>query len=59
MSLAQLIKNRRTVYQFEDKPVSLDLVESFIEAAVYAPNHKLTEPWQFFGSWSSNSKSFS
>lgn len=47
MSLAQLIKNRRTVYQFEDKPVSLDLVESFIEAAVYAPNHKLTEPWLF------------
>ncbi|BBN58456.1 nitroreductase family protein [Hydrogenovibrio marinus] len=47
MSLAQLIKNRRTVYQFEDKPISLNLIESFIEAAVHAPNHKLTEPWQF------------
>lgn len=47
MSLIELIKNRRTIYQFKEKEVSLDLIESFIEAAIYAPNHKLTEPWQF------------
>ncbi|WP_024852227.1 nitroreductase family protein [Hydrogenovibrio kuenenii] len=47
MSLTELIKNRRTIYQFIEKEVSLDLIQSFIEAAIYAPNHKLTEPWQF------------
>lgn len=47
MSLAELIKQRRSVFQFKDIPVPDDLIRQFIEAATYAPNHKLTEPWRF------------
>lgn len=57
MSLTELIKQRRTIYQFQEKPVSSTLIESFIEAAIHAPNHKLTEPWKFLmiGSKTQNS----
>lgn len=47
MSLSDLIKQRRSVFQFKDKVVPSDWIMQFIEAAIYAPNHKLTEPWRF------------
>lgn len=47
MSLAELIKQRRSVFQFKDKAVPLDWINHFIEVATYAPNHKITEPWRF------------
>jgi nitroreductase len=30
-----------------DPPISKELVETIIEAAIWAPNHHLTEPWRF------------
>lgn len=47
MELAQLMKERRSVHQFEDRPVSLELVTELLDAAVWVPNHKLTQPWRF------------
>ena len=42
-----LIK-RRTVNNFRsDVTVPSEIVHQAVEAAIYAPNHKLTEPWRF------------
>jgi nitroreductase len=46
-SLSELIRSRRSINSFTDQPVSLELVQDLLETAVYAPNHRLTEPWRF------------
>lgn len=47
MALAELIRSRRTIGLYKDEPVSLELVRELLETAVFAPNHRLTEPWRF------------
>ncbi len=47
MEIAELIRSRRSIGLFNDAPVSLELVHELLESAVYAPNHRLTEPWRF------------
>ena len=42
------IRTRRTVREFLDAPVPRDVLERVIEAATWAPNHRITEPWRFF-----------
>jgi nitroreductase len=42
------IMDRRTVKQFAARPVPRDLLEHLIQLAVWAPNHRLTEPWRFY-----------
>ncbi|WP_321277408.1 nitroreductase [Thiomicrorhabdus indica] len=46
--LLTLIKSRRTCYQFSDRPVEFAELENCLEAAIWAPNHKLTQPWRFW-----------
>ena len=46
MSLRQS-RERRTIGAFRDDPVPRRLVEELIDSAVWAPNHKHTEPWRF------------
>lgn len=48
MSVKELIKKRRTIYQFTEKKVSKDSIQKLLETAIWAPNHKLTEPWRFW-----------
>lgn len=48
MSVFNLIKSRRSVYQFNDNEVGRSVIDHCLEAAVWAPNHKLTEPWRFW-----------
>lgn len=48
MSILEIIKSRRTIYQFKSKLIPLDLVNQCLEAAIWAPNHKMTEPWRFW-----------
>ncbi|MGH7546409.1 MAG: nitroreductase family protein [Gemmatimonadota bacterium] len=48
MDVLELVRRRRSVKAFTDEPVKRDLLESLIEVAVWAPNHKLTEPWLFY-----------
>ncbi len=47
MELAQVIRSRRSIERYTEEPVSIDLVRDLLETAVYAPNHRLTEPWRF------------
>lgn len=47
MDLAQLIRSRRSVGLFTEQSVAPDAVLELLETAVYAPNHRLTEPWRF------------
>lgn len=49
--LLQLIRSRRTCYSFNDKtisPVDPTALMNCFEAAIWAPNHKLTQPWRFW-----------
>jgi len=42
-----LLRNRRSMTKSRPDPVPRELVESVIEAATWAPNHRRTEPWRF------------
>lgn len=48
MSLLFVIKNRRSVYQFLNQTVSSETLNTCFEAAIWAPNHKLRQPWIFW-----------
>ena len=47
-SLEAAIVERRTVKQFAPRPVPRELIAHLIKMAVWAPNHRLTEPWRFY-----------
>jgi nitroreductase len=42
------IRERRSVKKVRPDPVPRELIEQVLEAAVWAPNHHLTQPWRFF-----------
>ena len=44
----ELIRGRRSIKAFEPEPVSRETIEPLLDAAVWAPNHKMTEPWRFY-----------
>jgi nitroreductase len=46
-TLQRLIKNRRTVRSFTPDPVDDGVIAEIIDTAVWAPNHRMTEPWRF------------
>ncbi len=46
-SLYHAIYSRRMSWNFADRPVSKSAIERMLDAAVWAPNHRLTEPWRF------------
>ena len=47
MDVVDAIRGRRTVGAFSDREAPRELVQELIDAAVWAPNHKHTEPWRF------------
>ena len=46
--LAEVIRGRRTINLFLQTPIPDELVRDAIEAATWAPNHHVTEPWHFY-----------
>lgn len=44
----ELIRTRRTINKFEPTPPPDDLILTALDAARWAPNHKLTDPWRFY-----------
>ena len=42
------MRSRRTVQLFLPDPVPRDLILRAIDAARWAPNHRLTQPWRFY-----------
>ncbi len=47
MHVQQVIETRRSIRSYTEQPVPVELVEALLETAMYAPNHKLREPWRF------------
>jgi len=44
----EVLHGRRTINLFLQTPVPKALVEEAVEAAIWAPNHHVTEPWKFY-----------
>lgn len=48
MNVIDALTTRRSIARLRPDPVARDLIERALDAAVWSPNHRLTEPWQFF-----------
>jgi len=48
MPLTDLLRRRRSIKKFTERPVTRAEIETLLDAAVLAPNHRLTEPWRFY-----------
>ena len=46
--IMEIIKQRRSVGQMTQEQPTRAQIERLLEAATYAPNHHVTEPWHFF-----------
>lgn len=46
--LEEVIRGRRTINLYLQTPVPAELVREAVEAATWAPNHHVTEPWHFY-----------
>jgi nitroreductase len=46
MEIKEIIENRRIIKKFKQDPVDLDLLKSWLQVATWAPNHRMTEPWE-------------
>jgi nitroreductase len=44
---ARVLRGRRTIDQFLQTPVPVELVREALEVATWAPNHYVSEPWRF------------
>ena len=47
MDIWEVIKKRRSVREFKNKPVSSEILEKIIDAARFAPTARGVEPWEF------------
>ena len=59
MNLAETIRKRRSIFPktyLADKPISRETIDQLLEAANWAPTHRLTEPWRFVVFHSEESK---
>jgi len=48
MSIIDTIASRTSVKDFAPRPVAREAIEPLLEAAVHAPNHRMTQPWRFY-----------
>lgn len=48
MDLLEAIRQRRSVKQFTDRPVSREEIEQLLASVTLAPNHRMTQPWRFY-----------
>jgi nitroreductase len=46
-SIQEIIRSRRTVHEYADGALPEGALSRAVEAALSAPNHRLTEPWRF------------
>jgi nitroreductase len=47
MDMIELIRKRRSVREFSDKPIPRDCLEQIIDAARFAPTARNVQPWEF------------
>ena len=48
MDLHEAIRTRRSIKQYTGRPVAREEIERLLDAAIHAPNHRLTQPWRFY-----------
>jgi nitroreductase len=48
MNPIALIETRRSIREFTSREVTRAEIETLLNAAVLAPNHRLTQPWRFY-----------
>ncbi|MBV9470381.1 MAG: nitroreductase [Abitibacteriaceae bacterium] len=48
MDALEAMRTRRSIAKLRNAPVPRELIEQALAVAVWAPNHKHTEPWRFF-----------
>ncbi|MGD8188396.1 nitroreductase family protein [Brevibacillus ginsengisoli] len=48
MDVIEAIRTRRSIGKVKSDPVDQQVIETLLEAATWAPNHRHTEPWKFF-----------
>ncbi len=46
--MLEALKKRRAIRQFEAREVEREKIEKLLEAATYAPNDRMREPWHFY-----------
>lgn len=47
MDVLQVMKIRRSIREYKDKPISKDILEKLIDAARFAPTARNVQPWEF------------
>ncbi|MFH1492517.1 MAG: nitroreductase family protein [Candidatus Omnitrophota bacterium] len=47
MDLIELIKKRRSVREFADRPIPKEVLENIIDAGRFAPTARNVQPWRF------------
>lgn len=47
MDAIEMIKLRRSIREFNDKPIARELIEKIIDAARFAPTARNIQPWEF------------
>ncbi len=47
-TVLEAIRNRRSVSRMKPDPVPRAMIEQWLDAAVWVPNHRVTEPWTFY-----------
>jgi len=48
MPIPEIIEQRRSIKKFTDRAVTRAEIETLLDAAILAPNHRLTRPWRFY-----------
>ncbi len=48
MDIFEAISTRRSIKAYTDRPVSDAEIRRMLQAAVQAPNHRMTQPWRFY-----------
>ena len=48
MNVSDAIAQRRSIKRYQDRSVPREAIEALLDAAVLAPNHRLTQPWRFY-----------
>ncbi|KAA0546055.1 nitroreductase [Bacillus sp. BGMRC 2118] len=47
VTVEEVIRSRRTIKVFKKDPISIDTLKELLDIAIWAPNHKMREPWRF------------
>lgn len=48
MEILDALKNRKAVRRFQNREVETEKIAKLLEAATWAPNDRLREPWHFY-----------